>query len=158
LFYQGVTQQLSFSLIFLFSFHKLCELLCEYEHLLKQKKIDLDFLCWNGTMTSFCLNKGLGFWSLYCEIGVSFNLTVACRKLRTRVRCGTLRIWALRVLSVGAGTWEPRFCSTQGYFIQQTQGTARASWHYGLWISMLETSVNMNLVGQKIRHVLEYNI
>ncbi len=41
-----------FLLIFL-QFHHLCELMCESEHLLEQKKTNyLNFLCENGTMTS----------------------------------------------------------------------------------------------------------
>jgi hypothetical protein len=46
-----VGQQLPFFLIF-FQFHELYELMCEYKHLLGQKKFDLDSLCGNGTMTN----------------------------------------------------------------------------------------------------------
>jgi hypothetical protein len=33
-------------------FHELYELMCNYEHLLEQKKFDFGILCGNGTMTS----------------------------------------------------------------------------------------------------------
>ncbi len=37
---------------FCFQFHEFYELMCEYKHLLEQKKFDLDSLCGNGTMTN----------------------------------------------------------------------------------------------------------
>ncbi len=40
------------TILFYFQFHDLCELMCEYQHLLEQSKIDLDFLWGDGIMAS----------------------------------------------------------------------------------------------------------
>jgi hypothetical protein len=181
-----VTQQLSFSLIFLFSFHKLCELMCEYERLLEQKKnwFRLFLLKWHYdkflTKQRIRVLVTLLWKMIFLHLGL---VLIWLLHVKNKGALLNIRIWALRVLSVGAGTWGPWFRSPQAYSIQQTQGTARASWHvWGpfyvntcrhkpggevrcriltimcLWISILETSVNMNLVGQKRQSVLECNM
>jgi len=38
-------------IILFFQINELCELMCEYEHLLEHKSFDLDFLCGNDIMT-----------------------------------------------------------------------------------------------------------